>query len=80
MRGDRVERAHVALGGVATRPWRARDTEAALRGQRLTRERALAAAHLPFAGARPGQHNGFKIELGVRTLADAIMIASERNG
>jgi xanthine dehydrogenase YagS FAD-binding subunit len=78
MRGDRVEQAHIALGGVATRPWRAPEAEAALRGQRLTRDRALAAARLPFASAQAGQHNGFKIELGIRTLADAIMIAGER--
>ena len=79
MDGDRVRRAHVALGGVATRPWRARETEALLEGQRLTRERALAAGRAAFAGARPGTHNGFKVELGARTIADAVMIAAERN-
>ncbi|MGK6355743.1 FAD binding domain-containing protein [Sphingomonas sp. DT-207] len=78
MKGDRIERAHIALGGVATRPWRARETEAQLQGQRLTYERALAAARLPFANAQAGAQNGFKIELGARTLADAIMIASGR--
>ena len=77
--GDRVERAHIALGGVATRPWRARETEALLTGQRLNHERALAAARAAFAEARPGAHNGFKVELGTRTIADAIMIAAGRN-
>ncbi len=79
MRGSRIEEAYIALGGVATRPWRARDAEAALGGQRLTRDAALAAARLPFAQARSGKQNGFKIELGIRTLADAIMIASGRS-
>lgn len=78
MDGDRIERAHVALGGVATRPWRAKETEGMLQGQRPTREGALAAARAAFAAARPGRHNGFKIELGARTLADAIMIAAGR--
>jgi xanthine dehydrogenase YagS FAD-binding subunit len=78
MEGDRVQRAHIALGGVATRPWRARETEGLLQGQRLTRERALAAARAAFADARPGRHNGFKVELGARTIADAVMIAAER--
>lgn len=79
MRGSRIEEAYIALGGVATRPWRARDAEAALGGQRLTRDAALAAARLPFAQAQSGKQNGFKIELGIRTLADAIMIASGRS-
>jgi xanthine dehydrogenase YagS FAD-binding subunit len=47
-------------------------------GQRLTRELALAAGHAAFAAARPGRQNGFKVELGARTIADAIMIAAER--
>jgi xanthine dehydrogenase YagS FAD-binding subunit len=76
--GDRVDRAHIALGGVATRPWRARETEALLQGQRLTYELALTAARAPFAAARAGKQNGFKIELGARTLADAILIAAGR--
>ncbi|MEN7538208.1 FAD binding domain-containing protein [Aurantiacibacter flavus] len=79
MDGDRVESAHIALGGVATRPWRAREAEVQLKGQSLTHERALAAARASFAGASAGQHNGFKIELGARTLADAIMIAAGRS-
>lgn len=79
MKGDRIERSHIALGGVATRPWRARETETQLQGQRLTYDRALAAARAPFATARPGERNGFKIELGARTLADAIMIAAGRS-
>ena len=74
--GDRVQQAHVALGGVATVPWRAREAEAVLQDRRLTRERALAAGRAAFADARPGLHNGFKIELGARTVADAIMIAA----
>lgn len=78
MDGDRVRRAHVALGGVATRPWRAKAAERLLAGQRLTRETALAAGRAGLAGARPGKHNGFKIELGARTVADALMIAAER--
>lgn len=78
MDGDRVRQAHVALGGVATRPWRARQTEALLRSRSLDPERALDAARAAFAEARPGRHNAFKIELGARTLADAIMNAGRR--
>lgn len=79
MDGDRVRRAHVALGGLATRPWRADSAERLLAGQPLTPETALAAGHAALTGARAGRLNGFKIELGARTVADALMIAAKRN-
>jgi xanthine dehydrogenase YagS FAD-binding subunit len=75
----RITTAHVALGGVGTRPWRARQTEAALQGQPPTRDAALAAARAAFVDARPGRLNAFKIELGARVIADAVVIAAERN-
>jgi xanthine dehydrogenase YagS FAD-binding subunit len=68
----------VALGGVATRPWRARDAERLLVGHPLTDAAARAAGDAALAGARPGRDNGFKIELGARTVADALMIARGR--
>lgn len=79
MDGDRVRSARIALGGVATRPWRAAGAEAVLVGRRLTRETALMAGHAALSNARAGKHNGFKIELGARTVADALIIAAERN-
>ena len=78
MDGGRVVRAHVALGGVATRPWRATAAERRLAGQPLTAETALAAGHAAFADARAGRQNGYKIELRARTVADALLIAAGR--
>lgn len=78
MTGDRIERAHIALGGVATRPWRALDAEQSLTGQRLTPEAALATGRAAFRDARPGKYNKFKVDLGARTVADALLIAAER--
>ncbi|MDX3927150.1 MAG: xanthine dehydrogenase family protein subunit M [Shinella sp.] len=78
MDGDRVRQAHIALGGVATRPWRAHEAEALLNGQTINREMALAAGRAAFADASAGEHNAFKIELGARTLADAIMTAGRK--
>ena len=66
------------LGGVATRPWRARSAEQLLRDQPLTKEAARAAAEAALAGARPGTYNAFKIELAKRTVTDALRIAGER--
>lgn len=73
-----VQEARIALGGVATRPWRAREAEAVLVGQPFTTERALQAGRVAFQAARPGRHNAFRIELGIRTVADALSIAARR--
>lgn len=76
--GERIARSRIALGGVATRPWRAPEAERLLAGQRLTPDLARAAGQAAFGAARPGRHNGFKLELGARTLADALLIAAAR--
>jgi xanthine dehydrogenase YagS FAD-binding subunit len=73
-----VREARIALGGVATRPWRARNAERVLVGEPLTADTARAAGAAAFAAAVAGQHNGFKIELGVQTVADALVIAGQR--
>ncbi|HTF11577.1 MAG TPA: xanthine dehydrogenase family protein subunit M [Asanoa sp.] len=73
-----VEECRIALGGVATRPWRARAAEQVLTGRPLTDETARAAAEAALAGARAGTHNGFKIELAERTVVDALRIARGR--
>jgi xanthine dehydrogenase YagS FAD-binding subunit len=69
---DTVKQARIALGGVATVPWRAHEAEASLRNQRLDETATGRAADLAFADARPRKHNAFKIELGKRTLIRAL--------
>jgi xanthine dehydrogenase YagS FAD-binding subunit len=68
-----VREARIALGGVATVPWRAREAEALLRGQRLDETSAARAAEAAFAAALPREHNAFKIPLGKRTLVRALL-------
>ncbi len=70
--GSNVKEARIALGGVATVPWRAREAEAVLRGKQLDEVSATAAADMAFASAAPRGHNAFKIELGKRTLIRAL--------
>jgi xanthine dehydrogenase YagS FAD-binding subunit len=74
----RVAECRIALGGVATRPWRARDAEQLVTGRPLTPETMRAAGEAALAGARAGTHNAFKIELATRTVADALRIAGDR--
>jgi xanthine dehydrogenase YagS FAD-binding subunit len=67
-----VREARVAMGGVATVPWRAHEAEALLKGQRFDDSLAFRAAQAAFAGARPKKHNAFKIALGQRVVARAL--------
>jgi xanthine dehydrogenase YagS FAD-binding subunit len=68
--------ARIALGGVATIPWRAQDAEAALLGKTLDEQSASAAADAAFANARPGTDNAYKVALGKRTLVRALLQAA----
>jgi xanthine dehydrogenase YagS FAD-binding subunit len=56
----------VAVGGVAPKPWRIEAAEAAMpRGAKAVVERLM-------AGARPTEHNAFKVTLVERTLASVM--------
>jgi xanthine dehydrogenase YagS FAD-binding subunit len=70
---DIVSEARIALGGVATVPWRAREAEARLAGKRLDENSAMDAAEAAFADARPREHNAFKVQLGKATLVRALL-------
>jgi xanthine dehydrogenase YagS FAD-binding subunit len=71
-----VKRAGIALGGVATKPWRAHEAEAVLIGLPIDEGRATQAAGAAFAGAQPREGNRFKLELGRRTLIRALLQAA----
>jgi xanthine dehydrogenase YagS FAD-binding subunit len=74
--GGTVREARIALGGVATIPWRARDAEDALKGKPIDDASVNTAADAAFASARPLEHNAFKVALGRRTLARALKAAA----
>jgi xanthine dehydrogenase YagS FAD-binding subunit len=67
-----VRDARLALGGVATVPWRAREVEILLKDQKLDDTLARRVAEAAFATAMPRKHNAFKIELGQRLVARAL--------
>lgn len=71
-----VNEARIALGGVATVPWRAREAEAALKNRRFSEEIAREAASLAFAGAITRKHNSYKVPLGEQTLVRALVQAA----
>ena len=71
--GDVVTDARLALGGVAARPWRLSDAEAALQGVSLAdTPRVRAALAASFADVRPLDGNAFKVELAQRAVVRAL--------
>ncbi len=53
----------VVLGGVAAIPWRAKDSEKILTGQKFSEELAEQAAEAAVAGAQPLRDNSYKVPL-----------------
>lgn len=74
----RVKDARLAIGGVATKPWPLPEAARSLVGQPLTFETALRAGELAFEDAKPNDANAFKMSLGPRTIAKALLMAKER--
>jgi xanthine dehydrogenase YagS FAD-binding subunit len=77
MEGDAIKGARIALGGLATKPWRAHEAEARLVGKSASPEAFNAAAEAAFAEAKPRDGNRFKVELGKRTLVRALTQTAE---
>jgi xanthine dehydrogenase YagS FAD-binding subunit len=74
---SRVVDARIAVGGVATVPWRLPEVEAALRGAPATEASFEAAASVAAEGARPLSANGFKVSLLRRTVVRALLEVAE---
>jgi xanthine dehydrogenase YagS FAD-binding subunit len=69
LEGGAIKDVRLALGGVATKPWRAWRAEAALRGRPATAESFRIGAEMELVDARPLRNNAFKVELAKRTIA-----------
>ena len=78
-RGE-VRDVRIAIGGVAHKPWRARLAESALKGGPATPARFRSAMEAEMADAEPLRHNGFKIDLSVRTAASALALLAGVGG
>ncbi|HEY3610982.1 MAG TPA: xanthine dehydrogenase family protein subunit M [Pseudonocardiaceae bacterium] len=76
IRDARIVDARVAVGGVATRPWRLAGVEAALRGAPATEAAFVDAASVAADGARSLSGNGFKVSLLKRTVVRALIEGS----
>jgi xanthine dehydrogenase YagS FAD-binding subunit len=71
-----IEAAHIALGGIGTKPWRAIEAEKLLVGKSADNKNFTAAAAIALKDARLHEHNTFKKELAKRTIVKALTTAT----
>jgi xanthine dehydrogenase YagS FAD-binding subunit len=76
--GATIRSARIALGGIATKPWRSREAEAALNGNAANEKTFQAAAEAALRDAKPQKYNAFKVELAKRTLVYALVELTAR--
>lgn len=75
LNGNIIQSANIAMGGVAHKPWRALVAEEFLKEKPATTDNFIKAAEMEMATAKPLAHNGFKIEMGKKTLLNALELA-----
>jgi len=71
-----IEEARIAMGGVALKPWRAREAERILVGARPDAALFRRAAEAALVNAKPSGDNAFKIELALRVVVRALALAA----
>ena len=73
--GSTIRAARVALGGVATKPWRSHEAEQVLTGAAANADTFRTAAEAALKSAKPLRYNAFKIELAKMALVRALIQA-----
>ena len=71
--GGAARDVRIALGAVAHVPWRATRAEDTLRGEPITPERAIGAAHAELEHAQPLRENSYKVELAHNLIATTLL-------
>lgn len=76
LEGDMIRNVHLAMGGVAHKPWRLTEAEAMLKGKRATAANFKLAAELAMKGAKSYGDNDFKLKLAPNSIIQALKTAS----
>lgn len=71
-----IRKAHLAMGGVAHKPWRLFDAEKALVGKPVSVDSFNQAAQIAITGAKAYEYNAFKLKLAPATITEALKHAS----
>jgi xanthine dehydrogenase YagS FAD-binding subunit len=76
MNNGTIRAAHLAMGGVAHKPWRLTAAENFLAGKPATLANFEQAAQLAMQGAKAYKDNAFKLQLGPATITEALQHAA----
>ncbi|NVI90630.1 xanthine dehydrogenase family protein subunit M [Actinomadura sp. BRA 177] len=79
VRGSTIQDVRLALGGVAPKPWRARNAEDVLRGAAMTGDAFARAADAELAAAEPLRDNGYKVPLARNLIVQTLTELGERS-
>jgi xanthine dehydrogenase YagS FAD-binding subunit len=63
----------IVLGGIAPKPWRAKEAEDLLRGQAVSESLAADAGAAALAGARPLSRNAYKVGMARDAIRDTVL-------
>jgi xanthine dehydrogenase YagS FAD-binding subunit len=74
--GKKIVQARLAMGGVAHKPWRLTAAEESLKGKQVSVETFEQAAAIAMQGAKGYGDNNFKLQLGPKSIVEALRIAS----
>jgi xanthine dehydrogenase YagS FAD-binding subunit len=77
LEGHLIRRARIALGGVATKPWRSREAEIALEGKPADAQHFRTAAEAALRDAKPLRDNAFKVKLAKLVLVRALTVTAQ---
>ena len=72
-----IQSAGLALGGVAHKPWHSPEAEKFLIGTVVSPDAFRKAAELALAGAKPQEHNAFKVELAKQSIVRTLTLAAQ---
>jgi xanthine dehydrogenase YagS FAD-binding subunit len=77
MSSNTIQSAGLALGGVAHKPWHSPEAEKFLVGTIASPDAFRKAADFALAGAKPYEHNAFKVELAKQSIVRALTLAAQ---
>lgn len=76
IKGNTIQEARLAMGGVAHKPWRLTEAEKALKGQSANEASFRKAAEIAMKNAKGYGHNDFKLKLAPNTIVEALKTAA----
>jgi xanthine dehydrogenase YagS FAD-binding subunit len=76
IKGNTIQEARLAMGGVAHKPWRLTESEKALKGQPATEASFQKAAEIAMKNAKGYGFNNFKLKMAPNAIVEALRSAS----